>query len=74
MVSLAIVIVKLTSRSRRQLAHSNEGFVVLSIRDPKPVASSRGEKKLALATANQQKAVELDQKVDDAIRRLILMN
>lgn len=74
LVSLAIVVVKFTSKSRQQLAHSDEGFVVLSLRDPKPVAASRSEKKLALATADKQKAVELDQKVDDAIQRLILMN
>jgi hypothetical protein len=74
LVSLAILAVKLTSKFRRQPSHSDEGFVVLSLRDPQPVAAERSTKKLRLALANQQQAVELDQKVDDAIHRLILMN
>ncbi len=85
LATLSIVAVTYTARSRRQLAlanrpglrltHSDEGSVVLPVRDAKSVPTGRGAKKLALTTAaKQQQAVALDHQVDDTIRRLILMN
>jgi hypothetical protein len=85
LASLAIVAVTYTAKSRRQLvltnrperrlAHSDEGSVVLPVRDPQSAPTSRSGKKLALATAaKQEQAVALDHQVDDTIRRLILMS
>jgi hypothetical protein len=79
--TLAIAAVAYTAKSRRQvalslrpkqLAHSDEGSVVVPVRNS--ASTSRAAKKLELFTANQEQAVALDQKVDDTIRRLILMN
>ncbi len=85
LASMAIVAVTYTAKSRRQmalanrperrLAHSDEGSVVLPVRDAQSAPTSKAAKKLALTSAaRQEQAVALDQKVDDTIRRLILMN
>jgi hypothetical protein len=85
LASLAIVAMTYTAKSRRQLAlanrperrlaHSDEGSVVLPVRDAKSVPTGKAAKKLALTpAARQEQAVALDHQVDDTIRRLILLN
>jgi hypothetical protein len=82
LASMAIVVVTYTAKSRRQMAlanrperrltHSDEGSVVLPVRDAR---ADKAAKKLALTpAARQEQAVALDHQVDDTIRRLILMN
>ena len=85
LASLAIVAMTYSAKSRRQLAlsnrperrlaHSDEGSVVLPVRDAKSVPTGKAAKKLARTpAARQEQAVALDHQVDDTIRRLILMN
>ncbi len=85
LASMAIVAVTYTAKSRRQLAlanrperrlaHSDEGSVVLPVRDAQSARADKAAKKLALTpAAKQEQAVALDHQVEDTIRRLILMN
>jgi hypothetical protein len=85
LASMAIVAVTYTAKSRRQLAlanrperrlaHSDEGSVVLPVRDAQSAPTGKAAKKLALTpAAKKEQAVALDHQVDDTIRRLILMN
>jgi hypothetical protein len=85
LASMAIVAMTYAAKSRRQLApanrperriaHSDEGSVVLPVRNAQSASTGKAAKKLALTpAARQEQAVALDHQVDDTIRRLILMN
>lgn len=85
LASFAIVAVKYAARLKRQpalaegaaqrLTRSVEGSLVVPVRVPAKLAARLKSGQQALTeAARQEQATALDQKVDDTIRRLILMN